>query len=142
MHEGSIDAIFESLFNIENILIVASILGSRFQFEDGKISFVINPSEGIKSYVEFIKLIASIIPLMGDKKPTQTKFDDISKKAKKVVGSLRKYVIRNVINGNIEQNNATKEIEETIRETRAIDKRGENSITNETIVTKRKVIHK
>jgi len=68
MHEGSIDAIFESLFNIENILIVASILGCRFEIKEGKISFLLNPAEGIKTYGEFIKQIASIIPLLGDKK--------------------------------------------------------------------------
>ena len=138
MHEGSIDAIFESLFNIQNILIASAILGCRFEMRDGKINFTFNPAEGIKSYGEFIEKMAKI-PFDITKDKFNALFDSIKDR----LTNLKKHVKKNTISGIIEQNNALRDVEEIIRETPMIDDRqGTKSIDKPENFPKNKTIGK
>jgi len=86
MHEGSIEAIFESLFNFNNIIIAAVILGCKFEISNENVSFILDPKSGIKSYSNFLTKIASILPLIGNKKPSKGEFDNgLTKIAKKLM---------------------------------------------------------
>lgn len=142
MHEGSIEAIFETLFNFNNILIASAVLGCKFGVINGKLTIVFDPKLGIKSYANFLKSIASILPLIGDKKPSKDEFDSVLKKITKVSKSLINYILKNKVKGNVEQGNASEEIEEIIKETRLIDKKEEGIKIYETIEIKRKTIKK
>ncbi|MCL2027587.1 MAG: pentapeptide repeat-containing protein [Bacteroidales bacterium] len=139
MHEGSIDAIFESLFSIDKILIAASILGCRFQVIDGKISFMFAPADGIKSYAELIKELASIIPFLGDKKITNNTFNSILEKIATVISRLREYASKNPVTGDIKQNNATEEIEEDMKTIRFIEMTKDKLTLLETTETQKRI---
>ncbi len=140
MHEGSIDAVFDSfVVGINGILIAATILGIRFQYKGGEVNFEVDASKGIKSYGEFLKTIASIIPFLGDNKPTLEEFERISKETRKVIEKLGKYIAKNIISGNILQKNATEEIEEVIKEIRLIDTKDNKIFTQKETIKRRKI---
>jgi len=139
MHEGSIDAIFESLFNIQNILIAAAILGCEFEVKDNKIGFRFSAKDGIKSYMQFLKELGSILPFFGNKKPTEKEFNNGLERMKGIVDKISPYLKTNKIDGDIKQNTASKIIEETIK-TSSYLLQGKDQIKIESSETQRKII--
>jgi uncharacterized protein YjbI with pentapeptide repeats len=143
MHEGSIEVVFV-LSDIRDIIIIAAILGCEFKFKDGNlISFSFNLGKKIKQYVEFMKLMSPIAPLMDLLNITKDIFNTILKKTKdKALENLEEYVKKNKITGRIEQETPLKEITEYTNDTQTIETVKNGTIIRKKISKQKKVVKK
>lgn len=107
LHEGSAEAIFD-IIRPEYILTIIVVLGVRLNYsEKTGIEFRFEPSAGLRNFGSYLNKVASIFPLLGQKKVEEDVFNQI---LKSISDSLKNYVARHELSGKVAQRTARRSL--------------------------------